>query len=72
MFAKITNFTQHTIFDALLSPNRQQNVHEDAFCAELLQCTSSEGALKILQYWGAAVPDMRSMISAAGTAVTSI
>jgi hypothetical protein len=72
MFAKLTNFTHHTIFDALLSPNRQENVHGDAFCAELLQCTSSEGALKILQFWGDAVLDMRPMISAAGTAITSI
>lgn len=70
-FAKLTSFTHHSVFDALMSPNRHESIHSDPFCRELLQCTSSEGALKILQHWGEAVPDMRQMISAAATVITS-
>jgi hypothetical protein len=56
LFTKLSNFTMNSIFDPVMSPNRQEFVIADELFTGLLTSTSSEGALKIIQYWSAVLP----------------
>lgn len=70
LFTKLTNFTLHCRFDDLLSPNRQTSIVSDTFCVEILNCTSSEAALKILNLVaGSNFPEASHMVQAATNAM---